>query len=56
MIKKEALAIIWAGEKFDYCLVGRSFEIETNHKPFICLLAEKDLSQLPLIVKRLKCI
>jgi len=54
MIEKEALAITWACEKFDFYLVGRRFEIETDHKPLISLLGEKDLSQLPLRVQRFK--
>ena len=35
MIEKETLGITWACEKFDYYLVGRAFEIETDHKPLI---------------------
>ena len=54
MIELEALGITWACEKFDYYLVGRIFEIETDHKPLISLLGEKDLSQLPIRVQRFK--
>ena len=54
MIELEALGITWACEKFDFYLVGRKFEIETDHKPLISLLGEKDLSQLPLRVQRFK--
>ena len=54
MIEKEALATTWACEKFDYYLVGRHFEIETDHKPLISVLGEKDLSQLPVRVQRFK--
>lgn len=53
-IEKEALAITWACEKFDFYLVGRTFEIETDHKPLIPLLGSKDLSDLPLRVQRFK--
>ena len=54
MIELEALGITWACEKFDFYLVGRIFEVETDHKPLISLLGEKDLSQLPLRVQRFK--
>ena len=54
MIELEALGITWACEKFDFYLVGRKFEVETDHKPLISLLGEKDLSQLPLRVQRFK--
>ena len=54
MVEKEALAVTWACEKFDYYLVGREFEIETDHKPLVSILGEKDLSRLPLRVQRFK--
>jgi len=54
MIEKEALGITWAREKFAFFLVGRKFEVETDHKPLIALLGEKDLSQLPVRVQRFK--
>ena len=53
-IEKEALAITWACGKFDFYLVGRRFEIETDHKPLIPLLGSKDLSELPLRIQRFK--
>ena len=41
-------------EKFEFYLVGRKSEVETDHKPLISFLGEKDLLQLPLRVLRFK--
>jgi transposase InsO family protein len=53
-IEKEALAVTWACQKFDFYLVGRKFEVESDHKPLIPLLGIKDLSELPLRIQRFK--
>ena len=53
MVEKEALAVTWACEKFDYYLIGRRLQIESDHKPLVTILGEKDLSCLPVKVQRL---
>ena len=46
-IEKEALAITWGCEKFSDNLVGKQFQVETDHKPLVPLLGQKHLDTLP---------
>ena len=51
-IKKEALGITWAGERFADYLFGLRFHIETYHKPLVSLLGNKNLEDLPARIQR----
>jgi hypothetical protein len=43
-IEKESLASTWACERFSDYLIGKTFHIETDHKPLASLLGNKNLS------------
>lgn len=53
-IEKEALASTWACERFSEFLLGKSFFIETDHKPLVPLLGSKTLDELPPRIQRLR--
>ena len=46
-IKKEALALVWACEKFADYVIGKAILLETNHKPLVPLLGKTNLDCLP---------
>ena len=53
-IEKEALATTWACERLSDYLIGKSFHIETDHKPLVPLLGSKNLDEMPPRIQRLR--
>ena len=41
--KEEALALTWACAKFSSYIIGKTIELESDHKPLLPLLCSKDL-------------
>ena len=53
-IEKEGLATTWACEKFSTYILGRSFVVESDHKPLVPLLNTKHLDNLPPRILRFR--
>lgn len=53
-VEKEALAATWACERFSSFILGRQFELETDHKPLVSLLGGKALDDLPPRIQRFR--
>ena len=46
-IEKEALTLTWACVKFSSYIIGKTIDIETDHKPLVPLMSSKDLDTMP---------
>ena len=44
---KLSLSITWECDKFSPYIIGKTIEIETDHKPLVPLLSSKDLDAVP---------
>ena len=53
-IEKEALALAWACERFAEYLLGKPFNLHTDHKPLVPLLHSKSLDALPARVQHFR--
>ena len=53
-IEKESLAITWGCERFSDYLIGKSFHVQTDHKPLVSLLGSKPLDSLPVRIQRFR--
>ena len=53
-IEKEALALVYACEKFSDYVLGKNILLETDHKPLVPLLGNKSLDALPSRVLRFR--
>ena len=53
-IEKEALALVWASEKFADYVIGKHIQIETDHKLLVPLLGTTQLDSLPPRVLRFR--
>lgn len=53
-IEKEAYAVTWACERFEKFLIGTKFHVQTDHKPLIALLGDRELNTIPARIQRFK--
>nr|XP_037273151.1 uncharacterized protein LOC119165061 [Rhipicephalus microplus] len=52
--EKEALATTWAIQRFDECVRGITFDVETDHLPLVSLFGKMELDMLPPRIQRLR--
>lgn len=55
-IKKEALALTWACERFHEFVYGLQFTLETDHKQLLALLRKKNLDELSPRLQRMRVV
>ena len=53
-IEKKCLSLTWACGKFSPYIIGKTIEIETDHKPLVPLLSSKDLDAVPPRILRFR--
>lgn len=53
-IEKDVLPTTWACERLAGYLIGKTFHIETDHKPLVPLLGTKNLDEMPLRIQQLR--
>ena len=53
-IEKECLSLTWACDKFSPHIIGKTIEIETDHKPLVPLLNSNDLGAIPPRILRFR--
>ena len=51
-IEKEALALVWACEKFQDYVLGKHIDLKADHKPLVPLMSTTSLDSLPPRVLR----
>lgn len=53
-IEREALALVWAADKFSEYIIGLQVIFETDHKPLVQLLHTKPIDSLSLRIQRFR--
>ena len=53
-IEKEALSLTWACEKFSSFVLGRKFQLYTDHKPLVEIMGSKPISDLSARLQRFR--
>ncbi|CAG7718948.1 unnamed protein product, partial [Allacma fusca] len=53
-IEKEALAMVWACERFEYFILGLPIKVETDHKPLLSIMKSKNVDELSPRLQRIR--